>query len=654
MQNHLKNQTSPYLLQHVNNPVDWYPWCEEAFERAKREDKPIFLSIGYSTCHWCHVMAHESFEDEGIAELLNRHFISIKVDKEERPDIDSIYMSVCQALTGNGGWPTTIFLTPEQKPFYAGTYFPKRARYGQMGLEQLLMAIHEKWIKDRERLLESAEEIVTFLKKENEPQEGITGDDLEELIDVAVILYKRNYDSQYGGFGEAPKFPAPHNLLFLMKYYEKSRDKDVLEMVEKTLLQMYRGGMFDHIGGGFSRYSTDRFFLAPHFEKMLYDNALLIMAYCKMYQLTQNPIYRSVAEKTAIYIMREMTDAEGGFYSAQDADSEGVEGKYYLFEPKEITDILGSEEGENFNQHYDITEMGNFEGKNIPNLLKHSILNEAAEVHLQTVYEYRKKRYSLHLDDKILTLWNGLMIGAMCYLYRVTGEKGYVKTAEEALNFLEQKLCDGENLYVSYREGKRTQKGFLDDYASVIFALFALYEATLSSKYLESARRFCKKAISDFYDEKQGGFYLYGKENEQLVLCPKETYDGALPSGNSLMAYNLVRLWLLTGEKEYEEVAKQQIHFMGAEAANYPSAHAMFLWALSDYIEMPAKVTIVVKEEQDLVNLSCRIPLDTLIGLKEEPTTEYPLHNDRTTFYVCKGHSCFPPVNELGSMTGLI
>ncbi len=653
MQNHLKNQTSPYLLQHADNPVNWYPWCGEAFERAKKEDKPVFLSIGYSTCHWCHVMAHESFEDMEIAEILNRYFISIKVDKEERPDIDNIYMSVCQAFTGSGGWPTTIFLTPEQKPFFAGTYFPKNTRYGRIGLKELLLAVNEKWKTDRGELLESAEEIISFLDRRTGEKENKAGDNAAEgnmdtqLIEAAVELYKRTFDEKYGGFGNAPKFPTPHNLLFLMKYYEKSQDKKALEMVEKTLFQMYRGGIFDHIGGGFSRYSTDRYFLVPHFEKMLYDNALLILAYCKAYQITQNRIYRDVAEKTAGYILREMTAPEGGFYCAQDADSEGVEGKYYLFEYSEINEILGEQTGKAFNSYFDITEKGNFEGKNIPNLLQNVNLSENFDTYLSAVYKYRKNRYSLHLDDKILTSWNGLMIAAMCHLYRITGNETYLSSARKAQEFILDKLCEKDTLYVSYRENKRSEQGFLDDYANEIFALLALYEATLDSTYLEKAKQFVDKVIADFYDEVQGGFFLYGRDNEQLILRPKENYDGAIPSGNAVMAYNLVQLYHILGEKSLEKLAGQQLSFISKEAVNYPAGHAMFLMALSDYLEGTDKITIVLKDKQIPSDLSCKIPLNTVISILEEPTKEYPLKNDKTTFYVCKGQVCQSPVNEL-------
>lgn len=653
MQNHLKNETSPYLLQHSENPVNWYPWCEEAFAQAKKEDKPIFLSIGYSTCHWCHVMAHESFEDEEIARILNQYFVAIKVDKEERPDIDSIYMSVCQAFTGSGGWPTTIFLTPEQKPFFAGTYFPKTIQNGQIGLKELLLAIHEKWRENKEGILESAEELLDYLKTNitsGNPDFSKNSQEKESeeyLIHKGVEQFKAMYDPRYGGFGEAPKFPVPYNLLFLMRYYERGNNKVFLEMVEKTLLQMYRGGIFDHIGGGFCRYSTDAYFLVPHFEKMLYDNALLILTYSKAYQITGNELYRHVAEKTAKYILREMTSPERGFYSAQDADCEGEEGKYYLFTNSEIEGLLGEQVGRKFNQYFGMTEAGNFEGKNIPNLLHDPLMGEVIHSYMTAVYEYRKKRYPLHLDDKILTSWNGLMIAAMCALYRVTGKKKYLHAAVDAQIFIWDKLREKETLYVSYRKEKRGQKGFLDDYAFEIFALLSLYEAALDPIYLEQAKALCEKVITDFEDKDQGGFFLYGKENEQLVLRPKETYDGAVFSGNSAMAYNLVQMFLITGEPKWKEKAEKQLAFFKKEAAQFPASHSMFLIALLDHMEQPDKITIVKKEKELPEDLSCEIPLHTTIHILEEETKAYPLKKDRTTYYICQGKSCKPPTNEL-------
>lgn len=651
MQNHLKDQTSPYLLQHAENPVDWYPWCEEAFRRAKAEDKPVFLSIGYSTCHWCHVMAHESFEDEGIAALLNRYFIAVKVDREERPDIDNIYMTVCQAFTGSGGWPATIFLTPEQKPFFAGTYFPKTSAYGRIGLKELLIQVHERWETARGRLLQSADEIISILSK----NVSTKGELKDQLIEDAVCDFKRSFDEQFGGFGDAPKFPMPHNLLFLMRYYEKSRDEAALRMAEKTLFYMHCGGIFDHIGGGFSRYSTDRYFLVPHFEKMLYDNALLILAYCKAYEITKKELYRDTAEHTAAFVLREMRAPEGGFYSAQDADSEGIEGKYYLFEPSELVQLLGKKEGAEFNQYFDITERGNFEGKSIPNILQHEALTtlpfskekERLKKCKKAVYKYRKGRYALHLDDKILTSWNGLMIAALCSLYRVSGDGAYLEAAVLAWEFIDKSLCDKDVLYVSFRNGQRGGRGFLDDYAFSIFALLALYEAALDHKYLCQAEKFCNRVISDFYDRGKGGFFLYGNGNEPLVLRPKEAYDGAVFSGNSAMAYNLVRLSFLGIGEAMGELTKEQLAFMGGEAEKYPAGYCMFLMALLDYRNPPDKITIVVKDKRDLAGLSCKIPIDTVVCVLEKPTKEYPLVNDKTTYYVCTGQTCKPPVNEL-------
>lgn len=675
MSNHLKSQVSPYLLQHAENPVDWYPWCEEAFERAKIEDRPIFLSIGYSTCHWCHVMAHESFEDEETAGLLNESFISIKVDKEERPDIDAIYMAICQAFTGSGGWPTSIFMTPEQKPFFAGTYFPSKRKFNTVGFQDLLCLIRDKWNSNRESLIRSAEEIVSALERENtvnveknDSREINKGENPgNELIQRAFNAYTQIYDSIYGGFGNAPKFPTPHVLLFLLTYYEKAGDRFALEMVEKTLQQMYRGGIFDHIGYGFSRYSTDRFFLVPHFEKMLYDNALLIMAYSKAYEVTKKYFYKEIAECTAEYILREMTAKEGGFFSAQDADSEGEEGKYYVFTPDEIVKLLGAESGSKFNANFDITAKGSFEGQSIPNLLQHTPgagVMETEEIKekpnqvisleaLKGVYNYRKKRYQLHLDDKILISWNGLMIGAMCWLYRISGNQKYLLAAEGAENFISKKLREDNTLFVSYRNGQRGAKGFLEEYACYIFALLSLYDATLQEHYLEQAKQFIQKVIDDFWDPDNKGFFLYGAGNEKLIIRPKETYDGAIPSGNSIMAYNLVRLTFLEEQEEFASILEEQISFMCGQVSQAPTGYGMFLFALSDYLESPALIKVVPGgqnrggEQEQVKNLSLSVPLQWIVKVLSQESTEYPLLNGETTYYICKNHSCLTPINHL-------
>lgn len=643
LSNYLINQSSPYLLQHSENPVEWYPWCKEAFARAKKEDKPIFLSIGYSTCHWCHVMAHESFEDQEIADILNKNFVSIKVDKEERPDIDSIYMAVCQAFTGSGGWPTSIIMTAEQKPFFAGTYLPKISRYGMIGLRELLLTVQEKWQNDRGTLLRSANQITKILNK-NQIQWSKAD---EKILYDAVELYEKGYDETFGGFGDAPKFPSPHNLLFLMKHYKNTGHREALEMAEKTLVQMYKGGMFDHIGYGFCRYSTDPYFLVPHFEKMLYDNALLILAFCMAYEITENPFYKDVSEKIAFYILTEMTSKEGGFFSAQDADSQGVEGKYYVFEPHEIIKLLGEKEGESFNSYYDITEKGNFDGKSIPNLLHNKGFKDNFDEFLPKIREYRFKRCSLHTDDKILTAWNSLMIAALCRLYKVSGDEDYLYAAKKAQRFIESELCENNTLFVSFRKGRHGDKGFLDDYAFYTYGLLSLYDVTLDSNFLNRAKEIGCKAIDDFYDMKNGGFYLYGKENETLIFRPKEKYDGAMPSGNSMMAYNLVRMNYLNSSEKIEGILETQLKFMCGEAEKYPTGYGMFLVALSDYFYPPLMITVVLKEKESLKQLPFSLPYDSIIKVLEKPTEEFPLLNDKTTYYVCRNHSCMQPTNTL-------
>jgi len=640
MSNHLKHSTSPYLLQHAENPVNWYPWGEEAFEKAKAENKPIFLSIGYSTCHWCHVMAHESFEDEKTAVILNKHFISIKVDREERPDIDSVYMAVCQAFTGSGGWPTSIFMTWDKKPFFAGTYFPVQSRYGMPNFSDLLRTIAELWSTKKAELLESAEEIISHLKK---PDPSSSNTRKENPVEDAVQHFSRSFDRIHGGFGRAPKFPTPHNMLFLMLYAKQNPDSDALQMVEKTLIQMRKGGIFDHIGGGFSRYSTDKYFLAPHFEKMLYDNALLMIAYSAAYSMTKNHVYLNTAKETADYVLREMASPEGGFYSAQDADSEGVEGKFYTFSLDEILAVLG-DGGQRFAEVFDITAEGNFEGVNIPNLLKSGDLESDFSDEQRKLYDYRKQRTSLHLDDKILLSWNAMMIAAMAMLHRVTGNKKYLQAAQNAQQFLEQNLCDGLQLYTSFRDGKHSDKAFLDDYAYYVSALMELYNSTLDSSYLTKAGEFCGEAVKCFADE-NGGFFLCETGNSDLFMNPKETYDGAIPSGNSVMAYNFVRLYQLTEEDKYREFAEKQLAFLSAQAAEYPAGHSLFMLAKLLFENPPERVTIVLDDKSDLSEIRMKLPFFANVSMVQE-SKRYPLLNNKTTYYVCRGHMCLPPTNE--------
>ncbi len=642
MSNHLKNQTSPYLLQHAENPVDWYPWCREAFEKAKKEDKPIFLSIGYSTCHWCHVMAHESFEDRGTAEILNRYFISVKVDREERPDVDSVYMSVCQAFTGSGGWPTSIFMTWDKKPFFAGTYFPVHSQYGMPGFSDLLNAVANQWKSDRRELLRSADQVITHLGQSESVHRSASNDN---LYGKAVQMFSESFDGIYGGFGTAPKFPMPHNLLFLTLYAEQNNNEDVLKMVEKTLIQMRKGGIFDHIGYGFSRYSTDKYFLAPHFEKMLYDNAGLIMVYASVYAVTKNPLYLDTAEKTAQYVLREMTSQSGGFYSAQDADSEGVEGKYYTFTLAEIMDVLGEEKGKQFSDAFDITAGGNFEGVNIPNLLKSNDLNSDFGNEMKELYHYRKNRFRLHLDDKILISWNSMMVAALCVLHRVSGNGEYLRAAVNAQTFLEENLSGGSRLYTSWRGGKRSENAFLDDYAFYTAALLELYHSTLNEDYLKKAERFCGKAAR-FADDKNGGFYLSAPDDTELFMNPKEDYDGAIPSGNSVMAYNFVRLYQLTEKEDYRELAERQIQYMLSKAQDYLPGHSMFLLAKLIYDNPPKHIRIVLKNISDFEKIKARLPLLANVVIVSE-SREYPLVNDSTTYYVCENHTCFAPTNEI-------
>ncbi|WP_312644027.1 thioredoxin domain-containing protein [Hydrogenoanaerobacterium sp.] len=665
--NKLIHEKSPYLLQHAYNPVDWYPWGEEAFAHAKAEDKPIFLSIGYSTCHWCHVMEQESFEDDEVAQALNRNFIAIKVDKEERPDIDSVYMNVCQALTGSGGWPMTILMTPEQKPFFAGTYFPKRSRYNMPGILDILQTVATQWRQDKGRLLDSAGKITGIMKKQE--QETGEGRLSKELTEQAESLFAKSFDVRFGGFGSAPKFPTPHNLMFLLRYSALEQDKSALSMVEKTLQQMYKGGLFDHIGFGFSRYSTDRRWLVPHFEKMLYDNALLAIAYLETYQLTGNELYRRVAEKTLTYVLREMTSEDGGFYSAQDADSEGVEGKYYVFTPDEIINLLGEEDGAYFNQYFDITAKGNFEGSSIPNLIENAAYDKAddrIEALCKKVYEYRLTRTALHKDDKILTSWNSLMIVAFAKAYQVLGTQRYREAAERAMEFNRQMLTteDGR-LCVRHRDGESAGGGYLDDYAFTAWAALTLYEATFEANYLEKALFLTQQISELFSDAESGGFYLYGAGSENLILRPKETYDGAIPSGNSVAAYVLIRLAKLTGKPQLEELAHRQLKFLAGSMEHYPAGYSFALMAMISALYTTKEIVCVTENSEDVQKLQgilrSRFLPNTVVLVKDltgdgkteqlvELIENYRLKDGKTAYYICENNACTPPFTNLDEL----
>ncbi|WP_024832893.1 thioredoxin domain-containing protein [Ruminiclostridium josui] len=656
--NKLVNEKSPYLLQHAYNPVDWYPWGPEAFARAVSEDKPIFLSIGYSTCHWCHVMERESFEDEEVAHILNRDFICIKVDREERPDIDSIYMSVCQALTGHGGWPLTVFLTPDRQPFYAGTYFPKEDSRGFMGLISLLESVKEAWDSKRDNLLESAKNIIEHLTQE---EVSIETEISKDIIHEAFTHFKYNFDSKYGGFGASPKFPSPHTLLFLLRYWYTQKEPFALEMVEKTLESMKNGGIFDHIGFGFSRYSTDKKWLVPHFEKMLYDNALLAIAYGETYSATGNKNYEETARQILDYVQRDMTSQLGAFYSAEDADSEGVEGKFYVWSQEEVISVLGSKDGDEYCKLFDITSPGNFEGLNIPNLIETGTLSEQqkhfAEECRKKLFAHREKRIHPYKDDKVLTSWNGLMIAAMAYCGRIFSEERYIESAKRCVDFIYKKLIrtDGR-LLARYRDGESVFPAYLEDYAFLVWGLLELYEATFTTIYLKRAVKLTDAMLNLFGEKNSAGLFLYGHDSEKLISRPRESYDGAIPSGNSVAAMNLLRLARITGHHEYENRAKAIIDFFSNQMEAAPTGHSYmlcsYMYSISD---ISSEVVITGTKHKELVDTynSKYLPFAVAISNITPELTEiapfvegYKEQNDKTAAYVCRNYSCMEQITE--------
>ena len=678
--NRLIGEKSPYLLQHAENPVDWYPWGEEAFERAKKEDKPIFLSIGYATCHWCHVMAHESFEDGDVARLLNQHFVAIKVDREERPDIDKIYMHVCQSLTGSGGWPLSVFMTSEGKPFFAGTYFPKSNRLGMPGFIDILEQVASMWKNDRTSILRSSEAITGAI------QPGSDSDTSAEPVSVETLKkgytqLARVFDPGWGGFGASPKFPTPHNLTSLLRWHKRSGDTEALEMVEVTLNAMRNGGIFDQVGFGFHRYSVDAKWLVPHFEKMLYDQALLAIAYLEAYQVTGKAEFAQVAREIFTYVLRDMTAPDGGFYSAEDADSEGKEGLFYVWTPQEVKKHLGEKTGDIFCRFYGIAEGGNFEeGLSIPHKriplqafatrggLEVQELETILEEARKRLFDVREKRIHPLKDDKILTSWNGLMIAALAKGHKVLGDQAYADAASKAADFIAKNLKTPEGrLLRRYRQGDAAYAGYLDDYAFLVWGLIELYEATFDVSYLEQAIVLNQAMIDIFWDKEGGGLYFTGAGNEPLITRSKDLYDGALPSGNSVAALNFLRLGRMTGNVELEKRADELTRAFSTQIQEQPIAYTQMLNALGFMIGPGQEIVIAgdpgLEATQAMVNAVRSKFLPNKVVLLHPDGNDgkrlvaiSPFVKDmvstgnQPTAYVCEQYACQAPIQDVGKL----
>jgi hypothetical protein len=690
MPNNLINETSPYLRQHAHNPVDWYPWGSEAFEKAQREDKPIFLSIGYSTCHWCHVMAHESFEQPEVARLMNEAFVSIKVDREERPDIDNVYMSACQMMTGRGGWPLTIIMTPDRKPFFAATYIPRESRFGLVGMLELIPRIRELWARQRGEALSVSSKIAAVLQQTSQ---DIPGEELDEtMLGLAYQELAKRFDGQYAGFSSAPKFPTPHNLLFLLRYWKRSGNSAALDMVEKTLQGIRRGGIYDHVGFGFHRYSTDSQWLVPHFEKMLYDQAMLAMAYTEAHQAIGKEDYGKTAREIFTYVLRDMTAAEGGFYSAEDADSEGEEGKFYLWTQEEVRQALGNEELDFIAEVFNIEKDGNFteqpigrrSGLNILhvrksleelasglNLSQHD-LQKHLEMMRQKLFAYREKRVHPIKDDKILTDWNGLMIAALAKGAQAFDEPEYAEAACRAADFIlgNMRKPDGRLLH-RYRDGQAGVQANLDDYAFLVWGLVELYEAVFDARHLKVALELTRDMLRYFWDEDGGGLYLTPEDGESLLVRKKEIYDGAIPSGNSVAMLNLLRLGRMTATPDLEEKAAGIGRAFSRSVKQLPSAHTQLMVALDLGIGPCYEVVIAGKARGEDTKAMVRalrthfLPNTVVLlnpGEREsfeiaqlaEFIRNQPSIGGKATAYVCLNHNCKLPTTGVGKMLELL
>jgi len=688
--NSLVNEKSPYLLQHAYNPVDWFPWGDEAFDKAKKEDKPIFLSIGYSTCHWCHVMERESFEDEHTARLMNQTFISIKVDREERPDLDHIYMAVCQMITGAGGWPLNVVMTSDKKPFFAGTYFPRETRQGRIGMKELSLSIMELWTTRRQEVFQSAGKVMVALKAVSDDTSGPAPD-----LDVSETAYRQlaqRYDPQYGGFTQATKFPTPHNMFFLLRYWKRTGDPSALAMVEKTLQSMRRGGIYDHLGFGFHRYSTDEKWIVPHFEKMLYDQALISMAYMEAFQATGNEEYAQSAGEVLNYVIRDMTSPEGGFYSAEDADSEGEEGKFYVWTLDEISRILEQHESDLIIRVYNVLPVGNFHeeatgrltGANILHLrrplemiaaemgISVTVLRERLDAAGQKLFQARKNRVHPLKDDKIIADWNGLMIAALARGAQVLGNEEYAVAARRAADFiLTTMMGPGGSLFHRYREGEAALAAHADDYAFLIWGLLELYEATFEPKYLRSALDLNSSFLEKFWDDDSGGFFFTSCDAEDLIVRKKEIYDGAMPSANSVAALNLLRLGRATGDPELEAKAERLFRAFSGTVRQFPSAYTHLLCAVEFALGRSHEIVIAghragtdTKEMLRKIRtpfLPNKVVLFTPsdetsweIGEIAPFTASHEALHGQATAYVCRNFRCELPTRDPVKMMELI
>ncbi|MFT6815028.1 MAG: hypothetical protein ACJAZ3_000926 [Sphingobacteriales bacterium] len=669
--NRLAQEKSPYLLQHKNNPVDWYPWGEEAFAKAKKENKPIFLSIGYATCHWCHVMEHESFEDTAVAALMNEAFVNIKVDREERPDIDQVYMTVCQMLTGSGGWPLTIIMTPDKEPFFAGTYYPKNGRSGRPGMMDLVPQISNAWKTKRDQIDETIKQINEGLVKiaTKKVGNGISS----TITNEAFQKFSSIYDEKNGGFGNSPKFPSPHNILFLLRHWKESGNKESLNMATNTLEKMRLGGIYDQVGFGFHRYSTDKTWLVPHFEKMLYDQAMLMMAYSEAYQATKNPLFKQTVQEIATYIKRDMTDVKGGFYSAEDADSEGVEGKFYVWKKKELIEILGEEKGSEFIKAYGVSSEGNFEdestgeinGENIVFLNDKNLANKF-EVERAKLFEVREKRIHPLKDDKVLTDWNGLMIAALAKASVSLQDESLATMAENSAQFVLTTMYKKGELKHRYRLEDVAIDGHADDYAMMIWGFMELYEATAKVDYLTKALELQNKMDELFLEEEKGGYYFTSNSAEKLLVRQMEVYDGAIPSSNSISLLNLARFYKVTGDEKWTAKADKLALLFSDDVMRSPTAHSLFLSAYMLLANESIEVVFTEPKntfDDELIGefRTKYIPNKVVVYAgnktinKLAPFTEFQQKiGNSTTVYVCKNFSCQLPTNNIETMLKLL